>query len=93
MQPSPGGAGFVEGAVAEHREQDVGLASGEAEQGLGVGFALADLLVVVGAGCRVAQGRERGGKKARLCCLFPLREGCLLRMEVLELRVAGASPA
>ncbi|WP_405692474.1 hypothetical protein [Streptomyces sp. NBC_00057] len=29
--------GFVEGAVAEHREQHVGSASGEAEEGLGHG--------------------------------------------------------
>lgn len=58
--PSPrsGYPRFVEGAVAEHGEQDVGSSSGEAEQGLGVVFALADLLVVVGPRCRVSQGGE-----------------------------------
>ncbi len=52
--------GSVEGAVAEHREEDVGPPSGEAEQSLGVVLALGDFLVVVGPRCRVAQGRECG---------------------------------
>lgn len=43
-----GGLGVVEGAVAEHREEHVGSASCEADEGSGVVFALADLLVVVG---------------------------------------------
>ena len=51
---------MVEGAVAEHREEHVGSASGEAEESLGVVLSLGDLLVVVGPGCRVAQGGERG---------------------------------
>lgn len=50
------GRKFVEGAVAEHCEEDVGLASGEAEQGLGVVLALGDLLVVAGPGGRVTEG-------------------------------------
>lgn len=37
---------FVEGAVEEHREEDVCPASGEADQGLGVVLSLGDLLVV-----------------------------------------------
>lgn len=44
-----GGSGFVEGAVAEHREQDADALAGEAEEGLGVGFAAGPLPVVVGA--------------------------------------------
>ncbi len=44
-----GWPGLVEGAVAEHGEQDVDPASGQAEEGLGVPLALVDLLVVVGA--------------------------------------------
>src|SRR4051812_6455007 len=40
---------FIEGAVAEHREQHVGPASGEAEQGLGVVLALGDVRSVRGA--------------------------------------------
>jgi hypothetical protein len=49
---------LVEGAVAEHREEHVGSASGEVEDGLGVMFSLGDLLVVVGAGGRVGQRGE-----------------------------------
>lgn len=77
----------------EHGEEDIGSASGEAEQGLGVVLALGDLLVVVGPGGRVAQGGERGEEEARLSCLFPLREGCSPRIEESELLVAGARPA
>jgi hypothetical protein len=47
--------GGVERAVSEHGEQDVGASSGQADQGLVVSFAFADLPVVVGAGCRVGQ--------------------------------------
>lgn len=49
---------LVEGAVAEHRKEHVGSSSGEAEKGLGVVLALLDLLVVVGAGGGVGQGRR-----------------------------------
>jgi hypothetical protein len=48
------GSGFVEGAVAEHREQDVDALAGQAEQCLGVGLPAGPAFVVVGAG---------GGKK------------------------------
>lgn len=66
---------FVEGAVAEHREQVVGPAQGETEHCLGVVLALDELLVVylpdrrpprrlrrtrLGPRCRVAQGCESG---------------------------------
>lgn len=54
------GPGFVEGSVAEHGEQDVDALSGQAEEGLGVGFASGSALVVVGAGGGVVQGGERG---------------------------------
>jgi hypothetical protein len=47
----------VEGPVAEHCEEGVGSAAGEAEEGLGVVLALGDSLVVVGLGGR---GGERG---------------------------------
>lgn len=52
---------FVEGAVAEHGEEHIGPAPGEAEQSLGVVLALADLLVVVGpeAGSPIAGPPER----------------------------------
>src|SRR5690606_5734372 len=45
-----GDSGFVEGAVSEHGEQDADALAGQAEEGLGVGFAAGSLLVVVGAG-------------------------------------------
>jgi hypothetical protein len=58
--------GVVEGAVAEHREQDVGPAAGEAEQSLGVVLSLGDLFVVVGSGGGVAQGGESGEEESSL---------------------------
>ncbi|MFF3013782.1 hypothetical protein [Streptomyces sp. NPDC057939] len=54
------GCGFLAGAVAEHREDDVGTARSEAEQSLSVVVPSGDLLVVVGPRCEVAEGRERG---------------------------------
>lgn len=50
----------MEGSVTEHREEDVGPAPGEAEQGQGAVIALGDLPVAVGPRCRVAQGGEHG---------------------------------
>lgn len=84
---------LVEGAVAEHGEEDVGPAPGEAEEGLGVVLALADLLVVVGAGAGSATAANAERKNARLSCLLPRWEGCSPRIEEPELRVAGARPA
>lgn len=54
------GSRLVEGAVAEHGEQDVGSASGEGDEGLVVSFALGHLAVVAGAGFGVAERRECG---------------------------------
>lgn len=52
------GAWFVEGAVAEHGEQDADAVAGEAEEGLGVGLSPGPAFVVVGAGGGVVQGCE-----------------------------------
>jgi hypothetical protein len=41
--------GLIEGAVAEHGEEDVAAAPREGDEGLVVAFALGDLAVVVGA--------------------------------------------
>ena len=46
--------------VAEHGEQDVAAASGEADEGGVVAFALGAFAVVVGAAGGVGQGGERG---------------------------------
>jgi hypothetical protein len=85
--------GFVEGSIAEHGEEDVGPASGEEEQGLGVVLALGDLLVVVGPGGRSPRAANAERKKARSSCLFPRLDGCSPRIDKAELRVAGARPA
>ncbi|GGO51287.1 hypothetical protein GCM10012287_32960 [Streptomyces daqingensis] len=53
------GLGVEEGAVAEHRDEQVGSSSREAEEGLGVVLSMGDLLVVVGPGGRFGQRRER----------------------------------
>ncbi len=87
-----GRVGFIEGA-AKHREEDVGSSSGEVEEGLGVVLALADLLVVAGAGGRVAQGGERGGEEGPVELLVPLLDGCSPLIGGPELRVVGARPA
>ena len=62
---------MIEGAVAEHGEENIGSAAGEAEEGLGVVFALLDLLVVVGAGGGVGQGGERGEEEGPFELLVP----------------------
>jgi hypothetical protein len=48
-----------EGAVAEHREQDIGPASGEGDEGLVVPLPVSDLPVVIGARSGVAEGDAR----------------------------------
>ena len=55
--------GLVEGAVAEHGEEDVAPAPGEGDEGLVVAFALGDFAVVVGPGDGVAKGGEREEKQ------------------------------
>src|SRR5690606_39281136 len=54
------GSRFVEGSVAEHGEQDADAVSGEAEEGLGVGFDAGSAAVVVGPGGGIVEGCERG---------------------------------
>lgn len=44
-----GGFGFVEGAVAEHREEHADAVSGEAEKSLCMGLSAGSALVVVAA--------------------------------------------
>jgi hypothetical protein len=55
------GSGFVEGAVAEHREQDVDPLAGEPEEGLRVGLSSGSALVAVGAGGIVQGASRRSG--------------------------------
>jgi hypothetical protein len=54
------GSGLVEGAVAEHGEQDADVVAGQAEQGLGVGVPTGSASVVVDAGGGIVQGGEGG---------------------------------
>lgn len=63
---SCGWPGFVEGSVAEYREEDVGSSSGEAEAGLGVVLSLGDLFVVVGPRSWIGQSGERGQEEGPL---------------------------
>jgi hypothetical protein len=70
--------GLIEGAVAEHREEDVAASSGESDEGLVVAFALGYRAVVIGAGDRVAQRRERGEEQRPFEELVasPMRDAC-----------------
>ena len=72
-----GDSGLVEGAVAEHGEQDADALAGKAEESLGVGFTAGALAVVVGAGGRVGEGGERGEEEGPLE-LFVAAAGGLL---------------
>src|SRR5699024_11276216 len=54
---------FVEGAVSEHGEQDVGSASGQSDDGLVVAFAFGSFLVVVRAGSGIAFDRSESGEE------------------------------
>ena len=60
LSSGEGVAGVIEGAVAEHRVEDVDAASSQGDERLVVTFALGDLAVVVGAGGGVAEGCECG---------------------------------
>lgn len=55
--------GFVEGAVSEHREEYVGSASSEGDDGLIVALSFGPFLVVVGARCGVAFDRSESGQE------------------------------
>lgn len=75
-----GGAWFVEGAVAEHREEHADPLSGEAEESLCVGLSAGSAAVVVGAGGGVVQGGERG-EKHRAFELPVSASGCVLAVD------------
>jgi hypothetical protein len=66
---------FAEGAIAEHREEYVGAASGKAERSLGVVLSLGALLVVVGPRCGVARSGERGEEEGPFELLVSLPGG------------------
>ena len=77
--------------VAEHGEQDVAAAAGQADE-CGVVF------LALGPFCDRVTGSERSAanadrNRARLRCLFPERAGNSPRMLVSERRVTGAKPA
>lgn len=57
---------LVRDLVAEHGEQDVDAAAGQADQGGVVAFALGSLAVVVGTAGWVGQGSERGEEECEV---------------------------
>ncbi|GAA3224659.1 hypothetical protein GCM10020256_33640 [Streptomyces thermocoprophilus] len=90
-----GGASWlVEGSVAEHGEQDADAVAGEAEEGLGVGFAAGSAAVVVAAGGGIVQGCERGEEHGSFQLPVAASGGaCSPWIDVPDCFVAGASPA
>ena len=84
---------FVEGAVAEHGEEDVAAASGERDEGLVVAFAFGTFPVVVGAGVGSFSAAKAERNRARLRTLLPFFDGWSPRIEVPDRRVTGAIPA
>jgi hypothetical protein len=84
---------LVEGSVAEHGEEDADAVAGEAEEGLGVGFAAGSAAVVVAAGGGICRAANAERNIARFSCRFPPLGACSPWMEVPDCRVAGASPA
>ena len=78
--------------VAEHGEQDVAAAAGQADEcGLCLFLALGPFCDRVTGSERSAANADRN--RARLRCLFPERAGNSSRMLVSERRVTGAKPA
>lgn len=78
--------------VAEHGEQDVAAAAGQADEcGLCLFLALGPFCDRVTGSERSAANADRN--RARLRCLFPERAGNSPRMLVSERRVTGAKPA
>src|SRR5690606_6098250 len=71
---------LVVGAVAEHGEQDVAAAAGEADQRRVVFLPFGAFLVVVGAADGVGQGSERGEEEGSL----ELAIACSRRMFALD---------
>lgn len=79
-------SGLVEGAVAEHGEQDADALTGESEEGLGVGLAACSLTVVVSAGGGVGVHAGEGGQEhgtfelpvSALWCVFAVDRGARL---------------
>ena len=69
--------GLVGHLVAEHGEQDVDAAAGEADEGGVVAFALGAFAVVVGAADWIGQRRERG-EEERTFELFVAAAGRVL---------------
>jgi hypothetical protein len=76
----------VRDLVAEHGEQDVGAAAGQADQGGVVFLALGAFAVVVGAADRVGQSSERG-EEERAFELFVAAAGGVFAAD----RAAGAA--
>src|SRR5450755_4866489 len=70
---SSSGGGWLEVglAVSEHGVEDVAAAPGEGDQGFVVALVLGDLVVVVGPGDGVAQGRECGQEEGSFEDLVP----------------------
>ena len=86
-------SGLVDGAVAEHRVEDVGAAASQADEGGVVAFACGAFAVVVGPGVGSARAAKAERNSARSRCLLPPRGGRSPRMEVPERRMTGARPA
>src|SRR5450755_3031447 len=70
---SSSGGGWLEVglAVSEHGVEDVAAAPGEGDQGFVVALVVGDLVVVVGPGDGVAQGRECGQEEGSFEDLVP----------------------
>ena len=80
--------------VAEHGEQDVDAAAGEADEGGVVSFALGAFAVVVGAAGWVgAEGCECSQEQRAFEVLVAAARWCSPRMEMPDWRVTGARPA
>ena len=78
--------------VAEHGEQDVAAAAGQADEcGLCLFLSLGPFCDRVTGSKRSAANPDRN--RDRLRCLFPERAGNSSRMLVSERRVTGAKPA
>lgn len=76
-----GGSLFVEGAVAEHGEQDADALAGEAQECLGVGFAAGAVLVVVGPGGWIGVHAGEGGEEHGAFELSVSSSGCVFAVD------------
>lgn len=84
---------MVEGAVTQHREQDVGPLAGQGDDRLVVVFALGAFPVVVGPRRGVVQRGEGREEQRPFEPLVPTAGACSPRIEVPDRRVTGAIPA